>query len=110
MQEQLIPLVALTVLLVPLAVCVRQYLRVRSGRRTRCAAILRCAVFSVLPVVLYVGVFLALVGIEELTGIALVGEGYARTLPIAVVAGLGLALIGTLCLTLLLLFLRRPPG
>lgn len=104
------PFVALAVLLVPLAVCAHQYLRVRGGRRTRRAAILRCAVFSVLPVVLYVGLFLALVGVEELTGVALVGEGYARTLPLAAVAGLGLALFATLCLTLLLLFLRRPPG
>ena len=102
------PFVALAVLLVPLAVCAHQYLWVRSGRRTRRAAILRCAVFSVLPVVLYVGLFLALVGVEELTGIALVSEGYARSLPIAAVAGLSLALVGTLCLTLLLLFLRRP--
>lgn len=107
MPERLMPLVALAVLLVPLAVFVRQYRCVRRGRRTRRAGLLRFAVFSALPAVLYVGVFLGVVGLEELTGHALIGEGYARTLPLVVVGGLGLALIGSVALALLLLFTRR---
>jgi hypothetical protein len=110
MPERLIPMVVLVVLLVPLAVLIRQYRCVRRGRRTRRAGLLRFAVFSALPVVLYVGVFLGLVGLEALTGSALIGEGYARTLPLVVVGGLGLALIGSLALALLLLFTRRSNG
>ncbi len=109
MTERLIPFVLVGMVTVPLAACAWQYRRMRSGRRTRRAAILRCAVFSVLPVVLYVGLFLALVGVEELAGVALIGDGYARSLPLVVIAGLGLAFIGTLVLTVLALFVRRPP-
>jgi hypothetical protein len=110
MPEQLMSLVSLAVLLVPLAVLVRQFLCVRRGQRTRRAALLRCAVFSVLPAVIYVGVFLALVGVEELAGVALIGDGYARALPLVVVAGLGLTLAGTLVLAVAMMFMRRSPG
>lgn len=103
-------LVSLAVLLVPLAVLVRQLLCFRRGQRTRRAALLRCAVFSVLPAVLYVGVFLALVGVEELSGVALIGDGYARALPVVVVAGLGLTFAVTLVLALAMIFVRRSPG
>ncbi len=107
MEERLVPLLALGVLLVPLAVFARQLRNVRRGRRSRLGGTLAFAVFASLPVVLYVGVFMALVGIEELTGTALIDEGYARSLLIVAVGGLGAVALGTLLFAVVAAFTRR---
>ncbi len=96
MNHLLVPLSALLVLCVPVLAFAWQYRKVRRGTRSRLKATLLYAIFSAVPVLLYVGVFLVLVGVEELTGSALIGEAYARSLVIVAIGGLGVVAIGSL--------------
>jgi len=52
--------------------------------------------------------FLVLVGIEELTDTAIIGEGYARTLPFIIIGGLSVTLLITLIFSLVLIFIKQP--
>ena len=77
--------------------------KVKLGRCTRIKAIALHAAFTILPLVLYGAVFILLIGIEEITDMAIIGEGYARTLPLVIVGGVAIALLATLIFTLVVL-------
>ena len=80
------------------------------GKRTKGKAILAFASFSIGPIILYGAAFIALVGLEELNGATIIGEGYARTLPLVIVAGVGVVLLATLVFSLLILAMKRKDG
>jgi hypothetical protein len=110
MIDLLVPLSALLVLCVPVFVFAWQYRKVWRGHRSRLKATLFYAIFSAVPVLLYVGVFLVLVGVEELTDTALIGEAYARSLVIVAVGGLGVMAIGSLLFAIVAALTRPRPG
>jgi hypothetical protein len=68
------------ILLVPLGVFVQQLRRVRRGTRGRAKAIALFFSYAILPALCYGATFFLLVGVEALTGRALIGEGFARML------------------------------
>lgn len=76
-------------LAVPVAVFLRVLRGVRAGRTSKPKAVLLYTLGSLLPTVLYVVLFFSLVGIEELTGAALIAEEIGRSF--LIVVGLGLA-------------------
>lgn len=80
---------------------------VTAGKSTKGKAIGLHLVYTIAPVILYGVVFIALVGIEELTDTAIIGEGYARTLPFVIVGGLTVALLGTLIFSFVVIFIKR---
>ena len=80
MSEPLAAALFWLVLLVPLGVFARQLRCVRRGSRGRAKAIALFFGYAILPALCYGGLFLVLVGVEEMTGRALIGEGYARML------------------------------
>ena len=59
------------------------------------------------PVILYVGLFFALVGVEEVTNTAIIGEGYARSLFLAAAVGVVLVLSTTLVFSVVILAMKR---
>lgn len=65
------------------------------------------AAYSAVPVLMYIGIFLALVGVEELLNIYLVGEGYARSLMIVGVGGTALVIVGTIIFSIGVAFIKR---
>ncbi len=64
------------------------------------------AAYSAVPVLLYLGIFIALVGIEELLNTSLVGEGYARSLMIVSVGGAALIVVGTIAFSIVVAFVK----
>ena len=86
---------------------------IRLGRRaaaaelTRAGAFLRYLGWGFLPPGVTVGVFLLLIGAEELTGAAIIAEGLARSLPLLVGFQVALALLGALAFGVRLAFLPR---
>jgi len=76
-------------LAVPVAAFLKAQRGVRLGRMSKLKAVLLYALGSLAPTVLYVALFFSLVGIEELTGAALIPEEIGRSF--LIVVGLGLA-------------------
>ena len=83
------------------------YRRVKSRRCGAGRAIGLHATCTAMPVLLYGALFLVLVGVEELVGTAIIGEGYARTLPLVLAGGVATVLLSTLVFALLMLVLTR---
>ncbi|MEH6813343.1 MAG: hypothetical protein V7677_12500 [Motiliproteus sp.] len=83
-----------------------QIRNVRRGKTSKKKAIGLYAGYTITSVVLYGSVFMALVGIEELTHTAIISEGYARTLLIVIVGGTIGVIISTLVLSIVLYFLK----
>ena len=79
MSEQLASLLFWLIILIPIGVFIRQIQHVRNGRRDKVRGTLRFFSFSLAPALAYALVFLALMGIEEVTKHALIGEAFART-------------------------------
>ena len=73
---------------VPIMMCRAALRRVRAGRMGRLKAFVLCSLAALAPTLLYVAFFFALVGIEELTGAALIPEGMGRSFLIVVGFGL----------------------
>ena len=76
------------ILAVPILVCRAALGRVRAGRTGKLKAFVFYGLAALSPTALYVAFFFALVGIEELTGSALVSEGMGRSFLIVVGFGL----------------------
>lgn len=76
------------VLGVPIMMCRAALRRVRTGRMGRLKAFVLCGLAAISPTALYVGIFFALVGIEELTRAALIPEEIGRSFLIVVGFGL----------------------
>ena len=79
-----------------------------AGKNSKGKAIMLHLAYTITPIILYGVVFLALVGIEELADTAIIGEGYARTLPFIIIGGLSVTLLITLMFSLVLIFIKQP--
>ena len=84
-----------------------QIRRVQDGKISKKKAIVLYVGYTFTPLILYSLVFMSLVGIEELTHSAIIGEGYARTLPFVIVVGAAIVIITTLVLSIVMLFVNR---
>jgi hypothetical protein len=80
--------VLLAVLALPAFVFIVQLGRVRAGFCGKWKAFLLSGLAALAPTALYVGFFFALVGLEEVTGAALIAEGIGRSFLIVVGFGL----------------------
>jgi len=81
--------------------------KVKAGSRTKLKAVALHAAYTFAPVVLYGVMFMLLVGVEEFTDTAIIGEGYARTLVFVLAGGLALALLATLIFSLVVLTIKQ---
>jgi hypothetical protein len=86
--EWIMPGFALLMLVVPVWRFAVYRRRIRRGGLGRGRAVAYFAVSALVPVLLYLVMLLALVGLEELAGLALVTEGLARSAVILVGFGL----------------------
>ena len=80
---------------------------VKTGKCRKRKAIVLHAIYITIPVVLYGAVFVLLIGAEELTDKAIIGEGYARTLPFVVVGGVAIACLATLVFSLVIFAMKQ---
>ncbi len=81
--------------------------KVMTGSCTKGKATVLYAAFTLVPVVLYGALFLLLIGVEEFTDLAIIGEGYARTLPLIIVGGLAVTLLTSLLFSIVVFVLKR---
>ena len=79
----------------------------KRGRITRGKAIVLHVAYTIAPVILYGAVFMALIGVEEFTGTAIIGEGYARSLPLVVAGGIAVVIVTTLVFPLAVITMTR---
>jgi len=83
--------------------------RVVAGDVTRFGGVVRYGGWAFAPLLLYVGFFFGLVGLEELSGAAIIPEPVGRaTLPVAALL-LGVALLGSLSFSILCALFWRVP-
>ena len=83
--------------------------RVRQRRCSKAAAVFWYAGASFLPLIVFLSFFLAIVGVEELTGEAWIGELFARSaIPAGAIAA-GLAVTANLAFVLALAMMKRGP-
>ena len=106
MQAFFVPFFMFLILLAPIASFVWQFRRVHRGVSSRFKGIVSYAAYSTVPVLMYIGIFLVLVGVEELLNISLVDEGYARSLMIVGVGGAALVIVGTIIFSIVVAFIK----
>ena len=106
MEDLFVPFLVFLILLAPIASFVWQFRRVHRGVSSRFKGIVLYAAYSAVPVLMYIGIFLALVGVEELLNTSLVGEGYARSLIIVGVGGTALVIVGTIIFSIVVAFIK----
>lgn len=106
MREQLTALLLVLILIAPIGVFAWQLVRVRRGAVGKLKAAALFFAYSLIPVVLYVLLFFALVGIEEVTGLSLVKEEEARGLVIVAGIGLGEVLLLTVLFAIAMVFVK----
>ena len=95
MSEQFASLLFWLIVLIPIGVFIRQIQHVRSGMRGKVRGALLFFCFSLMPVLAYALVFLALIATEEVTKHAVISEGFARTLLLVVGIGASEAVLLT---------------
>ena len=108
MSEQLAAVLFWLIILIPVGVFARQIQQVRRGTRRRFKGAILFFSYSILPVLTYGLVFLVLAGVDELTGLSVITEGFARTLLLVVGIGLAEVLLLTLIFAVAVRFLRVP--
>ena len=106
MSEQLAAVLFWLIILIPVGVFARQIQQVRRGTRNRFKGAILFFGYSILPVLAYGLVFLVLAGVEELAGLSMVTEGFARTLPLVIGIGLAEVLLLTLIFAVVVRFLQ----
>jgi hypothetical protein len=106
MEEIVIPICVLLIPTASIAAFIWQLSRVRRGLCSRLKGIVWYAIYSWIPVLLFVGVFFALVGIEELSKTSLIGEGYGRSVMMVGFGGTGLISLGTIVFSIVLVFIK----
>jgi hypothetical protein len=84
--------------------------RVVSGELTRLGGLVRYGAWAVAPGLLFVAAFLGLVGLEELSGAAIIPEPLGRAALPAAALLLGVAGLGWLCFSIQCARMRRAPG
>jgi len=108
MSEQLASVLFWLIILIPIGVFARQIQQVRRGTRRKFKGAVLFVSYSILPVLIYGLVFLVLVGVEELTGLSLITEGFARTLLPVIGIGSAEVLSLTVIFAVAVCFLRVP--
>lgn len=83
-----------------------QIKKVKAGKYSKRKAIGLYAVYTIAPIILYGVIFIALIGIERLTDTAIIGEGYARTLPFVIAGGFAVVIITTLLFSAVVLAMK----
>ena len=106
MEAFFVPFFIFLILLAPIASFVWQFRRVHRGVSSRFKGIVSYTAYSTVPVLMYIGIFLTLVGFEELLNISLVDEGYARSLMIVGVGGIALVIVGTIIFSIVVAFIK----
>jgi hypothetical protein len=96
------------IILIPIGVFARQIQLVRRGTRRRVNGAIFFFAYSILPVLTYGLAFLVLVGLEELTTVSVITEGFARTLLLVVGIGLAEVLLLTVIFAVAVWSLRVP--
>lgn len=84
-----------------------QFNRMSTGSTSKPRAISLFAGYSTSPVLLYLAVFLVFIGIEEISTHAIIGEGYARSLPFVIAGGLAVVVVATIIFSLLAFTIRK---
>jgi hypothetical protein len=107
MSEILVPIAFWLIVLFPFGVFIWQIRRVRRGTVSKGRGALLFLFYSATPIIAYVVAFLVLVALEEIANVAIIMEGYARSL--LLIAGIGVAwvLLMTAVFTMLAAFLNR---
>ena len=108
MSEQLASVLFWLIILIPIGVFARQIQQVRRGTRRKFKGAILLFSYSILPVLTYALVFLVLVGVEELTRLSVITEGFARTLLLVVGIGSAEVLLLTVIFAIAVWFLRVP--
>lgn len=107
MEEIIIPICVLLIPTASIAAFIWQLSRVRRGLSSRLKGIVWYAIYSWAPVLLFVGVYFALVGLEELLKTSLVGEGYARSVMMVGLGGIGFVILGTIVFAIVMVFIKN---
>jgi hypothetical protein len=89
MHEKMVSLLIGLMFVAPIAIFIRQIKQVRCGAQRKVKATLQFFFYSIVPALVYMLAFAALVGIEELIDLPLVSEGLARTLFVVVGVAFG---------------------
>jgi hypothetical protein len=105
MSEQLAAASFWLIILIPLGVFARQIQQVRRGTRRRLKGALLFFCYSILPALTYALAFLVLAGVEELTGLSVLAEGFARTFLLVIGIGSAEVLLLTLIFAVTVRFL-----
>jgi hypothetical protein len=108
MSELLASLFFWLIILIPIGVFARQIQQVRRGRRSKLKGAILFFSYSILPVLIYGLVFLALVGVEELASRSVIAEEFARTLLLVIGIGSAEVLLLTVIFAVAVWFLRVP--
>lgn len=80
MNDQLAAALFWLILLTPIGVFARQIQQVRRGLQRKVKATALFFGYSMLPLLAFVGIFMLLVGVEEVTRKPVISEGFARML------------------------------
>ncbi len=84
-----------------------RFSRLKKENRTKLQSIILFAAYSIAPFILYVAVFFVLVAIEDVTtGIALIGEGYGRSIFFVAGGGIILTIILTILFSVIVYFIK----
>lgn len=108
MSEQLASVLFWLILLIPIVVFARQIQQVQRGTRRKFRGATLFFSYSILPVLTYALVFIVLVGVEELTRLPVMTEGFARTLLLVVGIGSAEVLLLTVIFAIAVWLLRVP--
>lgn len=108
--EWLIPLYELALLIVPIYTFVVLLRRVKHKVLSRARAFAYYLGWVSSPIALFILLFLGAVGVEEVTGIALVTEGLGRGLLILLALGLAVWLLASMVFATVLLVVGRKTG
>ena len=71
--------------------------RIASGQLTKLQGALRYGVWAVVPLLLFVALFFAAVGLEEWSGVAVLPESLSRVIVLTAALLLGVAGLGSAC-------------
>ena len=107
MSEILIPVAFWTILLFSIGALVWQIRRMRRGTLSRVRTVTSFFLIATAPIVLYALAFFLAVAIEEISGIPIVTEGYARSLLLVVVVSMAWVLLLTAAFAVLVMFMSR---
>jgi len=105
-----VPVFEVVMLGLPVYGFITFYRRLKRGVLKKSRAFRRYALLVITPLILYVLLFFALVGFEELTAIGVITEGLARSFPISVGLGLATWLASLIVFGVALVFIRIPPS